>query len=213
MHRKNDRTNLVAIESLESRRLLSVNTSCEIRNAVTSDSLSGSGLYEADLPATRDQGDWNGDQRFDSSDFVYAYTKGVTSMGKGILDCQATFLQSDVVDQAFEAVDDGPVLEQRRQDIQLATAAVYSVVDLSFDGPNQTPMDTPSREIDFDVTFRHEDGTEHKVLGFWDGDGAGGEVRQRLVSENSSRNWVDLAVGDGGEYGLYQATRQGERLS
>jgi len=54
-------------------------------------------------------------------------------------------------------------------------AEQYSVIELSFIGPRQSPTDTPAREVDFWVRFRHEDGTtKHKIHGFWDGDGKGG---------------------------------------
>lgn len=58
---------------------------------------------------------------------------------------------------------------------ELAKAPVYSVVELSFMGSNQTAKDVPARDIEFWVTFRHDGGkTEHKIHGFWDGDGRGG---------------------------------------
>ena len=52
---------------------------------------------------------------------------------------------------------------------------VYSVVELAFRGPLQTPRDSPSRDIEFVVVFRHESGSpEYAIQGFWDGDGRGG---------------------------------------
>lgn len=52
---------------------------------------------------------------------------------------------------------------------------VYTVVELSFQGPHQTPADAPARDIDFHVLFRHEDGvSSYRISGFWDGDGKGG---------------------------------------
>ncbi len=58
---------------------------------------------------------------------------------------------------------------------ELATAPVYGVTECLFRGPPQRPTDTPARDVDFAVVFRHASGSpEHKVLGFWDGDGAGG---------------------------------------
>ena len=58
---------------------------------------------------------------------------------------------------------------------QLASVGVYSVVEVSFEGPSQSPSDTPVREVEFSVRFRHESGSpEYKIRGFWDGDGKGG---------------------------------------
>lgn len=54
-------------------------------------------------------------------------------------------------------------------------AAVFSVVELTFRGPAQTPRDAPSRDVEFWVRFQHEGSdTQHTVQGFWDGDGQGG---------------------------------------
>jgi len=58
---------------------------------------------------------------------------------------------------------------------EAARGNVYSVVELYFRGPHQGPRDTPARDIEFWVRFRHEAGSpEYRVHGFWDGDGAGG---------------------------------------
>jgi hypothetical protein len=58
---------------------------------------------------------------------------------------------------------------------EIAKATIYSVVEISFEGPVQEPKDAPSRDIDFWVRFRHESGSlEYKIQGFWDGDGKGG---------------------------------------
>jgi hypothetical protein len=52
---------------------------------------------------------------------------------------------------------------------------VYSIVELTFQGPRQGPADTPARDIDFWVLVRHESGApQYKIHGFWDGDGKGG---------------------------------------
>jgi hypothetical protein len=52
---------------------------------------------------------------------------------------------------------------------------VYSVVEVPFAGPNQTAKDSPARDVDLRVTFRHESGKpEYTAHGFWDGDGKGG---------------------------------------
>jgi len=59
--------------------------------------------------------------------------------------------------------------------VEIAKAAVYSVVELTFDGPVQSQTDVPARDIDFWACFRHESGSpEYKIHGFWDGDGKGG---------------------------------------
>jgi len=58
---------------------------------------------------------------------------------------------------------------------ELARGSRYSVVELTFVGPKQGPMDVPARDVDFWVRFRHESGSpEVKIYGFWDGDGKGG---------------------------------------
>jgi hypothetical protein len=58
---------------------------------------------------------------------------------------------------------------------EIAEAAVYSVVEITFEGPVQGPKDVPARDIDFWVRFRHESASpEYKIQGFWDGDGKGG---------------------------------------
>lgn len=58
---------------------------------------------------------------------------------------------------------------------EIGRGGVYGVVEISFKGPRQGPSDTPARDIDFWVQFRHESGSgEYKVHGFWDGDGKGG---------------------------------------
>jgi hypothetical protein len=55
---------------------------------------------------------------------------------------------------------------------EVKQGGVFSVLELSFRGPRQGPTDAPARDIDFHVLFRHESGSpEHKVYGFWDGDG------------------------------------------
>jgi hypothetical protein len=56
-------------------------------------------------------------------------------------------------------------------------AEVYSVTELTFNGPRLGPKDAPARDTAFWIRFRHESGaTEHKVHGFWDGDGNGGDT-------------------------------------
>ena len=59
--------------------------------------------------------------------------------------------------------------------VEVAKAAQYSVVELTFEGPKQGPKDVPARDVDFWARFRHESGSpEYKIHGFWDGDGKGG---------------------------------------
>ncbi len=54
-------------------------------------------------------------------------------------------------------------------------AGVYSVIELSFRGPQQTAKDTPARDVELRVRFQHESGAPaFTVYGFWDGDGKGG---------------------------------------
>jgi hypothetical protein len=61
------------------------------------------------------------------------------------------------------------------QAAEIAKTPLYSVVELTFEGPEQSPKDVPARDIDFWTRFRHESGSlEYKIYGFWDGDGKGG---------------------------------------
>ena len=58
---------------------------------------------------------------------------------------------------------------------EIAKIAQYSVVELTFDGPEQGRKDVPARDIDFWARLRHESGSlEYKIHGFWDSDGKGG---------------------------------------
>ena len=60
---------------------------------------------------------------------------------------------------------------------QIGTAEVFSVAEIAFRGPRLGPADTPARDIDLAVVFRHEDGsTAITVQGFCDGDGRGGST-------------------------------------
>src|SRR5262245_13466942 len=59
---------------------------------------------------------------------------------------------------------------------ELARGEVYAVTELSFRGPRQGVADTPARDVEFWVRFRHESGqSEYRVHGFWDGDSQGGD--------------------------------------
>jgi hypothetical protein len=54
---------------------------------------------------------------------------------------------------------------------------VYAVVELTFTGPQQGTKNSPARDVDFWVRFRHESGApEYKIHGFWDSDGNGGNA-------------------------------------
>ena len=50
----------------------------------------------------------------------------------------------------------------------------YHVAEVTFVGPELGPTDTPARDVELAVTFRHESGAAARVPGFWDGDGKGG---------------------------------------
>jgi uncharacterized sulfatase len=53
----------------------------------------------------------------------------------------------------------------------------HEVLEVAFRGPAQGPTDTPARDVELAVTFRHESGEPAvRVLGYWDGDGAGGSA-------------------------------------
>ncbi len=55
---------------------------------------------------------------------------------------------------------------------EIERAGLYSVIELTFKGPEQNEKDVPARDIDFWVRFCHESGSpEYKIHGFWDGDG------------------------------------------
>lgn len=57
----------------------------------------------------------------------------------------------------------------------LAQARLYEVAEIVFAGPEQGARDTPARDIDLRVRFRHSaSGEERLIHGFWDGDGHGG---------------------------------------
>lgn len=53
----------------------------------------------------------------------------------------------------------------------VASAPVYSVVEIPFTGPAIGPADAPARDVDLRVSFRHESGSPtYQVYGYWDGD-------------------------------------------
>jgi hypothetical protein len=58
---------------------------------------------------------------------------------------------------------------------EIEKAGLYSIVELTFNGPEQNETDVPARDIDFWLRFRHESGSpEYKIQGFWDGNGKNG---------------------------------------
>ena len=81
---------------------------------------------------------------------------------------------------------------------EAGSGAVYSVVELTFSGPNYTATGTPAKDVDFWVQFQHESGSPtYKIHGFWDGDGNGGTsgnvFRVRFCPTKTGRwNLVDV---------------------
>jgi len=76
--------------------------------------------------------------------------------------------------------------------MEVGKTGQYSVVELTFDGPVQSPKEVPARDIDFWARFRHESGSpEYKIHGFWDGDGkegtAGGVFKIRFCPTKAGR--------------------------
>ncbi|MCA9216039.1 MAG: DUF5060 domain-containing protein [Planctomycetales bacterium] len=171
----------IALEILENRELLTANETCQV---IPDSDLNGTidnidlahvadfRLYESGRLATTEHGDWNGDSRFDSSDLVYAFSKIKQADGA----VKARFCGIERSDES-----DSRQLAKMANE-QLAVGDVYSLIELAFDGPEQTPTDTPARDIRLSVTFRHEtSGAEHTVSGFWDGDGQGGTVGNQFM--------------------------------
>jgi len=81
---------------------------------------------------------------------------------------------------------------------EIAAGDTFSVIELIFKGPAQTSKDAPARDIDFWVRFRHESGSpEHKIHGFWDGDGQGGtagEVFKIRFTPTKPGKWTLVEV-------------------
>lgn len=62
---------------------------------------------------------------------------------------------------------------------------LYAVIELAFRGPAATPAESPARDIEFWVRFRHVSGSpEHQVHGFWDG---GSEFKVRFTPTRAGR--------------------------
>ena len=58
---------------------------------------------------------------------------------------------------------------------EVGEVPVYSVAEITFQGPLHTAKDSPARDVHLEVAFRHESGSpEFSVQGFFDGDGQGG---------------------------------------
>lgn len=78
--------------------------------------------------------------------------------------------------------------------VQTGKGLVYSVIEVAFTGPDQGPGDSPARDIDLLVRFRHESGApEYLIYGFWDGDGKGcthGNVFKVRFCPTKSGKWV-----------------------
>lgn len=177
--RTNRRLTVLHSESLEDRRVLSAISLCSQEygqyqsQAATVSELVKSArvdMYEQDIDAAWTDGDWDGSARFDSTDIVFAMQNG--SVPKPIDRACAEKMPS------VAEGNDAPTISaaaETRTARELAQGSSYSVIELSFDGPHQTAIDTPARDIEFQVTFRHEASlAEHTVLGYWDGDGQGG---------------------------------------
>lgn len=66
-------------------------------------------------------------------------------------------------------------LNQFSYSAEIAQGPVYSVIEITFNGPFCKPTDIPAVEVALSVLFRHEEGKEsYRISGFWDGDGQGG---------------------------------------
>jgi hypothetical protein len=58
---------------------------------------------------------------------------------------------------------------------EAGSGPVYSVVELTFNGPSFGPSDAPAKDVDFWARFQHESGSpSYQIHGFWDSDGQGG---------------------------------------
>lgn len=58
-----------------------------------------------------------------------------------------------------------------------AAVALYGVHELSFVGPHFQATENPVRDVEFYTEWQHESGAPtYRIHGFWDGDGAGGNV-------------------------------------
>jgi hypothetical protein len=92
---------------------------------------------------------------------------------------------------------------------------VFSVVELTWRGPRQTPRDTPARDVVLRVRFRHADGKEaYTVLGFYDGDSKGGPTgdvfKVRFCPTRSGR-W-ELVKVEGGKL-AFRGPKAGDHVT
>lgn len=83
----------------------------------------------------------------------------------------------------------------------LATGSAFCVLELAFTGPDLGPGDSPARDIELQVHFRHEQGEPgYTVQGFWDGDGQGGldgnAFRVRFCPPLPGRWWIEAVKSD-----------------
>ncbi len=67
---------------------------------------------------------------------------------------------------------------------ELGRGEVYSVIEIALQGPVAAATDSPARDVDLWVRFRHDGGAEHKVYGFWDG---GSDYRVRFTPTHLGR--------------------------
>src|SRR5512132_1476207 len=67
---------------------------------------------------------------------------------------------------------------------EIGRADLYSVFEIRFGGPPATNADSPARDVDLWVRFRHGSGAEHKVYGFWNG---GSDYRVRFTPTREGR--------------------------
>ncbi len=74
---------------------------------------------------------------------------------------------------------------------EAARGPVYAVAEVAFRGPAMAPADSPARDVEFWVRFRHASGApEYKVHGFWDG---GGDFKVRFTPTKPGR-WTLVEV-------------------
>lgn len=88
---------------------------------------------------------------------------------------ESSVIRTDAAAMAFCAVAGLLLTDSLHAAPEIARTPVYAVTEIRFAGPPQTSQDTPARDIDLQVRFRHQATGEERVIhGFWDGDGQGG---------------------------------------
>ena len=99
--------------------------------------------------------------------------------------------------------------------VESASTAVYSVAELTFTGPRQAAKDSPARDIQLAVTFRHQSGRpEFTVQGFFDGDGKAGiegEVFKVRFCPTQPGEWTLVKVASNAKE--LKGQREGESLT